>query len=399
MSVYIYIDFLIKKILKRKQNVMMIFICFFVIIFIYVMNINSQNILRDSLASQIKMSEKAINDKTKIMESNNVDDSSIQSLQKEIDEINTTKKRYGDLIEYYENKQWDKFYDSYLNELNSQKKVIQQTQEISEKDSNKNEYLEMIEATDKQINIINHYRKNNLNYENSDYPIYGITFTLYLFKTVFPILLTAVSIYLLSQVFTFDYVENMDRSKLLSLTPIEKTVSKIIAGCIIVLGIFTICTLISVLIATFVTKNIGNDYPIRVLVDNHLTCIKAITVFVKVMCMNIFYMIFIILLSYIMSLFVRDSLTLLLILLCMTIGCAYLPNILSVIKPFSHLFPFIYVNALLVIDGSLTKTFMNPNMYFNFGMMVLITGMIVLIVLIIVLLALETKNDKEKLCQ
>lgn len=396
---FIYIDFLIKKILKRKQNVIMVFICFFVIVFIYVMNINSQKILRDSLASQIKMSEKAINDKTKIMESNDVDDSSIQSLQKEIDEINTTKKRYRDLIKYYENKEWDKFYDSYLNELNSQKKVIQQTQEISEKDTNKNEYLEMIEATDKQMNIINHYRKNNLNYENSDYPIYGITFTLYLFKTVFPILLTAVSIYLLSQVFTFDYVENMDRSKLLSLTPIEKTVSKIIAGCIIVLGIFTICTLISVLIATFVTKNIGNDYPIMVLVDNHLTCIKAITVFVKVMCMNIFYMIFIILLSYIMSLLIRDSLTLLLILLCMTIGCAYLPNILSVIKPFSHLFPFIYVNALLVIDGSLTKTFMNPNMYFNFGMLVLITGMIVLIVLIIVLLALETRNDKEKLCQ
>ena len=400
---FIYIDFLIKKILKRKQNVIMVFICFFVIVFIYVMNINSQKILRDSLASQIKMSEKAINDKTKIMESNDVDDSSIQSLQKEIDEINTTKKRYDDLIEYYENKQWDKFYDSYLNELNSQKKVIQQTQEISEKDTkkdtNKNEYLEMIEATDKQMNIINHYRKNHLNYENTDYPIYGITFMLYLFRTVFPILLTAVSVYLLSQVFTFDYVENMDRSKLLSLKPIEKTVSKIIAGCIIVLGIFTICTLISVLIATFVTKNIGNDYPIMVLVDNHLTCIKAITVFVKVMCMNIFYMIFIILLSYIMSLFVRDSLTLLLILLCMTIGCAYLPNILSVIKPFSHLFPFIYVNALLVIDGSLTKTFMNPNMYFNFGMMVLITGMIVLIVLIIVLLALETKNDKEKLCQ
>ena len=396
---FIYIDFLIKKILKRKQKVIMVFICFFVIVFIYVMNVNSQKILRDSLASQIKMSEKAINDKTKIMKSNDVDDSSIQSLQKEIDEINTTKKRYGDLIEYYENKQWDKFYDSYLNELNSQKKVIQQTQKISEKDTNKNEYLEMIEATDKQINIINHYRKNNLNYENSDYPIYGITFTLYLFRTVFPILLTAVSVYLLSQVFTFDYVENMDRSKLLSLKPIEKTVSKIIAGCIIVLGVFTICTLISVLIATFVTKNIGNDYPIMVLVDNHLTCIKAITVFVKVMCMNIFYMIFIILLSYIMSLFVRDSLTLLLILLCMTIGCAYLPNILSVIKPFSHLFPFIYVNALLVIDGSLTKTFMNPNMYFNFGMMVLITGMIVLIVLIIVLLALETKNDKEKLCQ
>ena len=400
---FIYIDFLIKKILKRKQNVIMVFICFFVIVFIYVMNINSQKILRDSLASQIKMSEKAINDKTKIMESNDVDDSSVQSLQKEIDEINTTKKRYDDLIEYYENKQWDKFYDSYLNELNSQKKVIQQTQEISEKDTkkdtNKNEYLEMIEATDKQMNIINHYRKNHLNYENTDYPIYGITFTLYLFRTVFPILLTAVSVYLLSQVFTFDYVENMDRSKLLSLKPIEKTVSKIIAGCIIVLGIFTICTLISVLIATFVTKNIGNDYPIMVLVDNHLTCIKAITVFVKVMCMNIFYMIFIILLSYIMSLLIRDSLTLLLILLCMTIGCAYLPNILPVIKPFSHLFPFIYVNALLVIDGSLTKTFMNPNMYFNFGMMVLITGMIVLIVLIIVLLALETKNDKEKLCQ
>lgn len=400
---FIYIDFLIKKILKRKQNVIMVFICFFVIVFIYVMNINSQKILRDSLASQIKMSEKAINDKTKIMEFNDVDDSSIQSLQKEIDEINTTKKRYDDLIEYYENKQWDKFYDSYLNELNSQKKVIQQTQEISEKDTkkdtNKNEYLEMIEATDKQMNIINHYRKNHLNYENTDYPIYGITFTLYLFRTVFPILLTAVSVYLLSQVFTFDYVENMDRSKLLSLKPIEKTVSKIIAGCIIVLGIFTICTLISVLIATFVTKNIGNDYPIMVLVDNHLTCIKAITVFVKVMCMNIFYMIFIILLSYIMSLLIRDSLTLLLILLCMTIGCAYLPNILPVIKPFSHLFPFIYVNALLVIDGSLTKTFMNPNMYFNFGMMVLITGMIVLIVLIIVLLALETKNDKEKLCQ
>lgn len=396
---FIYIDFLIKKILKRKQNVIMVFICFFVIVFIYVMNVNSQKILRDSLASQIKMSEKAINDKTKIMKSNDVDDSSIQSLQKEIDEINTTKKRYRDLIKYYENKEWDKFYDSYLNELNSQKKVIHQTHKISEKDTNKNEYLEMIEATDKQMNIINHYRKNYLNYENSDYPIYGITFTLYLFRTVFPILLTAVSVYLLSQVFTFDYVENMDRSKLLSLKPIEKTVSKIIAGCIIVLGIFTICTLISVLIATFVTKNIGNDYPIMVLVVNHLTCIKAITVFVKVMCMNIFYMIFIILLSYIMSLFVRDSLTLLLILLCMTIGCAYLPNILSVIKPFSHLFPFIYVNALLVIDGSLTKTFMNPNMYFNFGMMVLITGMIVLIVLIIVLLALETKNDKEKLCQ
>lgn len=78
---FIYIDFLIKKILKRKQNVIMVFICFFVIVFIYVMNINSQKILRDSLASQIKMSEKAINDKTIIMKSNDVDDSSIQSLQ------------------------------------------------------------------------------------------------------------------------------------------------------------------------------------------------------------------------------------------------------------------------------------------------------------------------------
>lgn len=86
----------------------------------------------------------------------------------------------------------------------------------------------MIEATDKQMNIINHYRKNHLNYENSDYPIYEITFTLYLFRTVFPILLTAVSVYLLSQVFTFDYVENMDRSKLLSLKPIEKQFLKLL---------------------------------------------------------------------------------------------------------------------------------------------------------------------------
>ena len=91
---FIYIDFLIKKILKRKQNVIMVFICFFVIVFIYVMNINSQKILRDSLASQIKMSEKAINDKTKIMESNDVDDSSIQSLQKEIDEINILRASF-----------------------------------------------------------------------------------------------------------------------------------------------------------------------------------------------------------------------------------------------------------------------------------------------------------------
>lgn len=56
------------------------------------MNINSQNILRDSLVSQIKMNEKVINDKTKIMKSNDIADSNIQSLQKEIDEINTTKK-------------------------------------------------------------------------------------------------------------------------------------------------------------------------------------------------------------------------------------------------------------------------------------------------------------------
>ena len=90
---FMYIDFLIKKILKRKQNIIMVFICFFVIIFIYVMNINSQNILRDSLVSQIKMNEKVINDKTKIMKSNDIADSNIQSLQKEIDEINTTKKK------------------------------------------------------------------------------------------------------------------------------------------------------------------------------------------------------------------------------------------------------------------------------------------------------------------
>ena len=84
---FMYIDFLIKKILKRKQNIIMVFICFVVIIFIYVMNINSQNILRDSLVSQIKMNEKVINDKTKIMKSNDIADSNIQSLQKEIDDL------------------------------------------------------------------------------------------------------------------------------------------------------------------------------------------------------------------------------------------------------------------------------------------------------------------------
>ena len=45
--------------------------------------------------------------KTKIMKSNDIADSNIQSLQKEIDEINTTKKKYSNLVEHYENKQWN----------------------------------------------------------------------------------------------------------------------------------------------------------------------------------------------------------------------------------------------------------------------------------------------------
>lgn len=368
MSEYVLFEF--KRIIKRKSNYVILFLSMAFITIFFAMNMRSQNILQETLSSQIKIFEEDRLNSAEYIQS--VDPLSEEYRYYEariaIDDQNIEK--YQKTIQNFKNQDWALFYQNYGELLDEQVRTLDNSTENSSEETQMNEMIDVIK---RQKSYIQYLEKHNLPYENQDYPVFGLTFTTSMLQNFLPILLIAVCIYVVSQIYTLDYYQDISISHLLPMSKYKLMFVKLALGTLISLGIVFILLAFSLLLSALCTMNLGFENPVLVQsAANDWHVISSITLFKRWILLVVVYLMNINIFMYLLSQFIREEVALLLTSFCLLIGLAYLPNFMSMLQPIAQFLPTTYIHFIDVVNGSLAYKWGNMSISLNTGLFVLI---------------------------
>lgn len=349
----------------------MLFISIMIVCIFLIMNINSKNTFQNKIITQIETDKQTINDTkrkiselTKDSEDYKFGDELIQST-----EVNITT--YNEILKLYENKNWSKMYEKYRDVLLEQKKINENTMKVTK---NQDTSLgKMSDFVDQQLAYITYLKNHNLAYENPDFPIFGLTFLTSMLQSILPILITICCIYVLTQIFTADYLKGVDTSRLLPIRKKNIFLSKIAVGIGVSLCILLIIITMTFLLASVFNENTGFDYPIMIknIQNGSWLAVKASFLFRNWLFLSILYYVCICFFIYFLSLFIKEDMPLIFITLCFIIGMAYLPTIINFLQPIAHILPTTYMNSVNVVNENLAIQYHNSKISTTNGIQVL----------------------------
>lgn len=367
-----YAKFLVKRIIHRKSNLILIFGVMILISVFLVMNINSQNELQDVIVNQIKLDYELIETNQKRMIGLLKDSEEFVMYKCSIEEANLRIQSYETALNDYQEKEWINFYNSYISILEQQKQINEDTLKIVGEDDLAQKG--MLDYLDKQLEYIKYLKENQLDYQNLDYPIFGLSFTTSLFQIFLPVIITISCIYILIQIFMFSNLKGIDIDDVLPIGKKRIVLVKNILGVGVSLSIYMFIILFTFILATLFTHNIGFEYPILLQNQSDGTwyAVKAISLFKDWCIIGLLFYINLSLFTYILSLFLKEEGTLLLTILCFVLGLAYLPNVIEFLRGFAHILPTTYMSLVNVVIGDTALLLNNNNISTLFGILVLL---------------------------
>ena len=260
-------------------------------------------------------------------------------------------------------------YQNYLQVIKENQKMLTNDPN-SESDQN---YDSMLKQSDQQIAYFEYFEKNNLSYEDQEYPVFSATFTMHIFEMFLPIVFLAYIVYIMAQLYTLDISEGIDVSKLLPLNTSKRELVQIGVGMIFVIISILGMMFVSFVISFLLTKNIGLGYP--VLEDSYVNdswqMVSVNEKLLECIILGILYGFSISLIMYFFSKKINDDTHLTVISILLFIGLAYGALFIEPLKMIAHLLPTSYLNFGQVVLGRAAYDFSNPHMTFQNGCVVL----------------------------
>lgn len=364
-----YLTFALKRLAKRKSNYIILLFCMGIVSVLFVMNLRSQNTLSETLTSQIAIFEEDNEKITKMMETLDPVSEEYQLYQDHTNKNDLNIIEYQKAIDLFEAQEWTKFYDQYGKLLDEQIEIMNNTLHTSEQEGESDTILA---GMTKQKQYIEYLAENHLEYENQDFPIFGLTFTTSLIQFFLPILMIATCIYVVTQLYTFDDDKNISISKLFPINQFKLLVLKLALGIMISSGIVFVLVAFSFLLSSIVTMNTGLNYPVIAEQLNEIwRVIPAQALFMRWGALLILFLIHMNVFTYLISRFVREEVSLLLTLLCLIIGLAYLPNFIGLLQPIAQFLPTTYLHFIDIVNGALANKWNNVSLSINTGTIVL----------------------------
>lgn len=364
-----YLTFALKRLAKRKSNYIILLFCMGIVSVLFVMNLRSQNTLSETLTSQIAIFEEDNEKITKMMETLDPVSEEYQLYQDHTNKNDLNIIEYQKAIDLFEAQEWTKFYDQYGKLLDEQIEIMNNTLHTSEQEGESDTILA---GMTKQKQYIEYLAENHLEYENQDFPIFGLTFTTSLIQFFLPILMIAMCIYVVTQLYIFDDDKNISISKLFPINQFKLLVLKLALGIMISSGIVFVLVAFSFLLSSIVTMNTGLNYPVIAERLNEIwQVIPAQSLFMQWGALLILFLIHINVFTYLISRFVREEVSLLLTLLCLIIGLAYLPNFIGLLQPIAQFLPTTYLHFIDIVNGALANKWNNMSLSINTGTIVL----------------------------
>lgn len=364
-----YVAWIAKRILRRKSNIIVMLCSIAVLAFVLVMNMRTQR-LYDNIESQIALLHETIEEYQEKLPGMNENDMEYTLASETLRYHKEELSLYEELKHQYLANDWDLFYTTYETVKKRSIEVMENTMMTSENESSITQDLYHYELKD--LAYIQYLHEHQLPYEDQGYPIYGLSFLTFVSEYIAPILILLCCVYIMSQAFTLDYAKGIDVSKLLPIG--RKTVfyTKALIGLGSSLIVFFIILGVAFFLASILNFNAGLDVP--VILQNSSgdwSGAPMISYVFQWVLLGTGFYICVSMFILMLSLWIKEDLTLLITTLCILLGLAYLPILLPAMKEIAHYTFTTYLNYTSVVMGNLAEQYGNRNLSFSFGMIVL----------------------------
>ena len=377
--------FLVKKALKSRLNVIIVALLAIVISIAFYMN--SRTAQKLSLESQIQSS---IVEKEQLIKEN--EDKLSQTTDTESEEYQFTKKNLElkqnqleerkHILSLLKQQNWKEAY-------NLQAKHEEKTFGIISKEAHSS--AELKQAVYREWKVYEALYPLNIKAHLLDFPTYGIDHVVWTLTTIIPTLFLISIIFMLTQLFTDRFKDNLDTAKLLPFSKVKFAISSLGVGIGYVSIVFLLICAISLFLGLF-NQGLGTleyPYPIFDVAKQEIVIVKIQNILLESLALKFLVFIVIVEVVYLISYFFKQKTVALFISLILIVGFVFGINVIEPLQKVAHFIPFTYLRSVEILTGRLPQNIQNAQLSGSMGIIVL---PILIIILFVFILLLEKVN-------
>ena len=220
-----------------------------------------------------------------------------------------------------------------------------------------------------------------------DFPTYGIDQVVWTLTTIIPTLFLISIIFMLTQLFTDRFKDNLDTAKLLPFSKVKFAISNLGVGIVYVMVVFLAICGISIILGIF-NQGLGTleyPFPIFDLVKQEIVIVKIQNILLESLALEFLVFIVIVEVVYLISFFFKQKTVSLFISLILIVGFVFGINVIEPLQKVAHIIPFTYLRSVEVLTGSLPQNIQNVQLSGSMGLTVIPIFILILFVCILLL--------------
>ena len=387
--------FLVKKALKSRLNVIIVALLAIVISIAFYMNSRTaQNLsLESQIQSSIVEKEQLIKENEDTLSKETDSESEkYQFIKKNLELKQNQLEERKHILSLLEQQKWEEAY--YL-----QAKYEEKNFGIISKESYAS--AELKQAVYREWKVYEALYPLNIKAHLLDFPTYGIDQVVWTLTTIIPTLFLISIIFMLTQLFTDRFKENLDTAKLLPFSKVKFAISSFGVGVGYVSIVFLVICAISLFLGLF-NQGLGTleyPYPIFDVAKQEIVIVKIQNILLESLGLEFLVFIVIVEVVYLISFFFKQKTVALFISLISIGGLVFGINVIEPLQRVAHIIPFTYLRSVEILTGRLPQNIQNAQLSGSMGLTIIPIIMIILFICILLLEkmnGLSTKNFSNK---
>ena len=373
--------FLVKKALKSRLNVIIVVLLTIVISIAFYMNSRTAQSLslENQLQSRIVENEQMIKENEDTLSKETDSESEkYQFTKKNLELKQNQLEERKHILSLLKQQNWKEAY-------NLQAKHEEKTFGIISKEAHSS--AELKQAVYREWKVYEALYPLNIKAHLLDFPTYGIDHVVWTLTTIIPTLFLISIIFMLTQLFTDRFKDNLDTAKLLPFSKVKFAISSLGVGIGYVSIVFLLICAISLFLGLF-NQGLGTleyPYPIFDVAKQEIVIVKIQNILLESLALEFLVFIVIVEVVYLISFFFKQKTVSLFISLILIVGFVFGINVIEPLQKVAHIIPFTYLRSVEVLTGRLPQNIQNVQLSGSMGLTVIPIFILILFVCILLL--------------
>ena len=378
--------FLVKKVFKSRLNVIIVPLLAIVISIAFYMNSRTAQklSLESELQSSIAKNEQLIKEnEDNLAKMTDSESEKYQFTKNNLELSQNQLEKRKEILSLLEQQKWKEAY--YL-----QAKYEEKYFGIISKESYASS--EFKQAVYREWKVYEALSPLNIKAHLLDFPTYGIDQVVWTLTTIIPTLFLISIIFMLTQLFTDRFKDNLDTAKLLPFSKVKFAISNLGVGIVYVIVVFLAICVISLILGIF-NQGLGTleyPFPIFDVAKQEIVIVKIQNILFESLALEFLVFIVIVEVVYLISFFFKQKTVALFISLILIVGFVFGINVIEPLQRVAHIIPFTYLRSVEVLTGRLPQNIQNAQLSGSMGLTII---PIIMIILFICILLLEKINS------